>query len=142
MAREIHKSKQLYSLAMLVEKTKIKHRVLFKVIHEFQNFLHKVDRKDVFVSLFYMIVDKENLKSRGNGGKLEPSFNERVSGAFKNQCPQNISDKFEISNPKRYEFRSNNTILKSSTPKNNSIKGTVLLRNGTRGSNTISYFAM
>ena len=47
-----------------------------------------------------------------------------VAKALSNQCPENVSTMFKISNSDKYNLRSNNKMLMLSKPKTNSMKRT------------------
>jgi hypothetical protein len=47
-----------------------------------------------------------------------------VAKSLSNQCPENVSTMFKISNSDKYNLRSNNKMLMLSKPKTNSMKRT------------------
>ena len=47
-----------------------------------------------------------------------------MAKALSNQCPENVSTTFKISNSDKYNLRSNNKMLMLSKPKTNSMKRT------------------
>ena len=62
----------------------------------------------------------------GNCGEGSKEKLQRLQNraALSNQCPENVSTMFKISNSDKYNLRSNNKMLMLSKPKTNSMKRT------------------